>query len=116
MRYLTPLATALALAATLSSSTLVLAHGGNDHVRGTVTAVTPQSITVQTTEKATKTLTVSAKTEVKGAAKLADVKVGDRVVVDVPEGTTNASLIQVGAPPAKPVVAAAKPAAPKKAS
>jgi len=31
------------------------------------------------------------------AAFLADVKVGDRVVVDVPEKTTNALLIQIGA-------------------
>jgi hypothetical protein len=31
------------------------------------------------------------------AALLADIKVGDRVVVDVPEKTTNALLVQIGA-------------------
>jgi hypothetical protein len=31
------------------------------------------------------------------AAHLADLKVGDRVVIDVPEKTTNALLVQIGA-------------------
>ena len=95
MKRLTALTASFALTATFA-----LAHGGNDHVRGVVTAVSPQSITVQTTGTATKTLTVSAKTAVKQAGKaaqLADVKVGDRVVVDVPEKTSDATLIQIGA-------------------
>jgi ribosomal protein S1 len=77
-----------------------LAHNGNDHVRGTVTAVSAQSVTVQLADKSTKTLSISGKTEFDNAGKpghLADVKVGDRVVIDVPEHGTNALLIKLGA-------------------
>ena len=81
-----------------------LAHNGNDHVRGVVTAVSAQSVTVQLADKSTKTLSVSAKTEFDNAGKpghLADVKVGDRVVIDVPEHGSNALLIKVGVAAAK---------------
>jgi dihydroxyacid dehydratase/phosphogluconate dehydratase len=77
-----------------------LAHNGNDHVRGTVTQVSAQSVTVQLPDKTTKTLSISAKTAFENAGKpghLADVKVGDRVVIDVPEHGSNALLIKVGA-------------------
>jgi hypothetical protein len=75
------------------------AHGGNDHVRGVVTAVSAQSITVQTAGKATKTLTLTDKTEFKRGkqkATVADVKVGDRVVIDVPEKSTQAVEVTIG--------------------
>jgi hypothetical protein len=84
------------------AGTVLFAHGGNEHVRGIVTQISAQSITVQTADKATKTLTLTDKTTFKRAGKaalLADVKVGDRVVIDVPEKTTNALLIQIGAAP-----------------
>jgi len=77
-----------------------LAHNGNDHVRGVVTAVSAQSVTVQLADKSSKTLSISDKTEFEASGKpghLADVKVGDRVVIDVPEHKTNALLIKVGA-------------------
>jgi hypothetical protein len=79
--------------------TVAFAHEGNGHVRGVVTAMSAQTITVQTTAKKTTTLTLSDKTTFKQAGKaahLADVKVGDRVVIDVPEHTTQALLIQIG--------------------
>jgi ribosomal protein S1 len=101
------LAIALALLATGAS---VIAHGDNDHVRGTVTQVSAQGITIQTTGKATRTLTLNDKTvfEKSGRkATLADLKVGDRVVVDVPKNTNEAVEIQFGAAPKK---AAAAPA------
>ena len=91
---------AVLVASFLVSGTVAFAHEGNEHVRGTVTAVSAQSITVQTSPKATKTLTVSDKTTFKRggkAAHLADLKVGDRVVIDVPEKTTQALLVQIGA-------------------
>ena len=91
--------TALA-AAIIVAGTVAFAHGGNDHVRGVVTQVSAQSITVQTTAKATRILTVSDKTEFKQdgkAAHLSDLKVGDRVVVDVPAKKNDALLIQIGA-------------------
>jgi hypothetical protein len=82
--------------------TVAFAHGGNEHVRGVVTKVSAQSVTVQTADKATKTLTVTDKTTLKQAGKaaqLTDLHVGDRVVIDVPEKTTTALLIQIGAAP-----------------
>jgi hypothetical protein len=92
------------MALVLAVSTGVLAHNGNDHVRGTVTQVSAQSVTVQLADKTSKTLSISAKTEFESAGKpghLADVKVGDRVVIDVPEHGSSALLIKVGAAPAK---------------
>jgi hypothetical protein len=88
------------IALVLAISAGAVAHEGNDHVRGVVTAVSAQSITVELADKTTKTLSISAKTALEAsgkAAKLADLKVGDRVVIDVPEHTTNAVLIKVGA-------------------
>jgi hypothetical protein len=84
------------------AGTVAFAHGGNEHVRGVVTKVSAQSVTVQTTGKATKTLTLTDKTRLKQAGKpaqLSDLHVGDRVVIDVPEKTTTALLIQIGAAP-----------------
>src|SRR3954471_19744179 len=92
---------------------LVVAHEGNEHVRGVVTQLSPQSITVQTTAKNSTTLKLTDKTTFQLAGKtahLTDLKVGDRVVVDVPEKTSDALLIQIGAPAAQaaPKAAAAK--------
>lgn len=90
---------ALIIASALVAATSLVAHEGNEHVRGTVTALSAQSITVQTTEKATTVLTFTSKTTfVKGGkpARLADLKVGDRVVVDVPKGTKRAAEVQIG--------------------
>jgi len=83
----------------LAMSAGAFAHEGNDHVRGVVTAVSAQAVTVELANKTTKTLSISAKTAFETAGKpahLADVKVGDRVVIDVPEHGSNALLIKVG--------------------
>ena len=88
----------------VSAGTAVLAHGNNDHVRGVVTQISTASVTVQVSDQATKTLTLNDKTtfEKSGqAAHASDLKVGDRVVIDVPKGTSEALLIKFGAPPAK---------------
>jgi hypothetical protein len=87
----------------LLAGTLVVAHEGNEHVRGVVTQLSPQSITVQTAAKKPTTLTVTEKTTFQLAGKpahLADLKVGDRVVVDVPEKSSQALLVQIGTAPA----------------
>ena len=92
------------IALVLAISAGALAHNGNDHVRGTVTQVSAQSVTVQLADKTTKTLTISAKTEFESAGKpghLADIKLGDRVVIDVPEHGSSALLIKVGTAPKK---------------
>jgi hypothetical protein len=81
------------------SGALVFAHEGNEHVRGVVTKVSPQAITVETTGKKTTTLTITAKTTFQLAGKaatLADLKVGDRVVVDVPQKSSDALFVQIG--------------------
>ena len=94
---------AAALALVLATAPFALAHGGNEHVRGTVTQVSPTSVTVQSADKKSHTLNITAKTTLKQgtkAMKVSDLKVGDRVVVDVPEKTTDALLIQMGAAPA----------------
>ena len=91
----------IVIASLVVSAAAVFAHDGNDHIRGVVTQLSPQSITVQTADKKTTTLKVTEKTtfQLAGkAARLADLKVGDRVVLDVPQGTTEALLIQIGAP------------------
>ena len=89
------------VALVLALSAGALAHGGNDHVRGTVASISGDLITVQLADKSTKALKIDAKTEFESAAgkpfKLADIKVGDRVVIDVPEHKSNALLIKVGA-------------------
>jgi hypothetical protein len=90
---------ALLVAVIVAVAGAAYAHGGNDHVRGVVTSLTPQAVTVQTAAKATKTLTITPKTEFKvggKAAHVTDLKVGDRVVIDVPEKSTEALLIQIG--------------------
>ena len=91
----------LALVASLIvAGPIVFAHGGNEHVRGVVTQISPQSITVQTTAKGTRTLTLSDKTTFKQAGKpahLSDLKVGDRVVIDVPQKKNEALQIVIGA-------------------
>lgn len=64
---------------------VAFAHGGVEHVMGTVTKVTEKSITVETKDKKTVEINLTADTKfLKGetAVALKDLKVGDRVVVD----------------------------------
>lgn len=63
---------------------LILAHGGGEHIMGTATAVSEQSITVATTQGKDVVVGVDAGTKVEKGKKtgtIADVKVGGRVVV-----------------------------------
>ena len=97
--------------ASAAFSTASWAHEGNDHVRGVVTEISATAIKVRTTGTKVTTLTLDDKTvfEKSGAkTRMEDLKVGDRVVVDVPEHTTRATLVQFGAPAKAP---AAKTAA-----
>jgi Domain of unknown function (DUF5666) len=111
MKILALLIALLALAGTTAS-----AHDNNEHVRGVVTAIAPQSLTVETTAKATRTLKITDKTtftRLGKAARLTDLKVGDRVVVDVPAKSTDALLIQIGTasgPAPKTAATTARPA------
>ena len=66
-----------------------LAHGGEEHVIGTVARVSQDSITVDTTSKMV-TVAVAPETKFirsKAAAKFADLNIGDRVVIHAKEPT-----------------------------
>ena len=88
------------------------AHGDAVHVRGTVTQITGQSVTIQPVTKGAKalTFTVADHTEIDKMGKVAalkDLKIGDRVAVEIPKGKTEAESIKIGAAtPAKPTAAA----------
>jgi hypothetical protein len=82
------------------SAALAYAHGDAEHVRGTVTSVSATSISVQTPDKKTRTISLDAKAMVmRGSSHLTmgDVKVGDRVVIDVDKKTSLATEITLGA-------------------
>jgi hypothetical protein len=99
-RILTCLLLTLALAAGLA------AHGDAIHVTGTVKAIGPASVTVETAKHETVTVMLNAKTEVmKSAAKadIKDLKVGERVVIHAmknKEGQLEAEEVAFGAAPA----------------
>ena len=81
----------LVLVASISLvAALALAHGGLEHIIGTVAMVGPDSITVKTTTNKTVTVTVAQDTKFlkdKASAKLSDLNVGDRVVIHANEPT-----------------------------
>ena len=79
----------------------VFAHGGFDHVTGTVVQMSNSVLTVKTT-KGNVDVKLDAKTEIsKGdqKAQSSDLKAGVRVVVDIPEGSKDniAHSVKVGA-------------------
>ena len=100
---ITTKATRCALALTfllLATAAPVFAHGGFDHVIGTVSKVDNNVMTVKTA-KGDVDVKLDAKTEItKGDQKAAleDLKPGSRVVVDIPEGSKDriAHSVKVG--------------------
>jgi Cu/Ag efflux protein CusF len=99
-RMITCVFLALALAAALA------AHGDAIHVTGTVKAISPSSVTVETVKHETVEVMLSPKTEVMKSAAKADIKelkVGDRVVIHAmknKEGHLEAEEVAFGATPA----------------
>jgi cell division protein FtsL len=88
-------------------SVVLLAHGKEKHVMGTVTNISENSITVETSAKKSVTVEVNDKTkfEKSGAsATLKGLKVGDKVVVhaDVSDNKLIANEVHFG-PKAKPM-------------
>jgi len=84
----------------LACAAQVFAHGGFDHVTGTVVKLDNSVLTVKTA-KGEVPVTLDVKTEItKGdhAAQTADLKPGVRVVVDIPEGskTKLAHSVKIG--------------------
>jgi Domain of unknown function (DUF5666) len=77
----------LALATALLSS-VALAHGGLEHVRGTVAKISDHSVTVTTSAGKTVEVLLDAQTTYTRADKpiqKSDLKVGDRVVIHAAE-------------------------------
>jgi hypothetical protein len=85
----------------VASGMTLLAHGGFDHVTGTVTAVSGSVLTVKTTTR-TIDVKLDGKTEFTRAgqkAEASDLKPGERVTVDIPEGNKDnlAHAVKIGA-------------------
>jgi len=82
------------------------AHGGFDHVRGTVVKVANNVLTVKTA-KGDVDVKLDNKTELTKndqKAQLADLKPGTRVIVEVPQNNKDkiAHSVKIGAPAVKP--------------
>jgi hypothetical protein len=95
-----------ALAASAAPLSAALAHEGHDHkLLGTITEVSAESIVVKATKDgALSTIAIKAATKItRGKAKLsaADLKIGDRVVVNIGNGKAPlvAKAVQIGAAP-----------------
>lgn len=85
----------------LLAGTIAFAHDGMDHVRGVVKATSDYSVTVETDDKTSMVLSVTSQTTVRKSRKrvqLQDLKVDDRVFIEVPEGTTVAAEIEIEIP------------------
>jgi len=82
-------------------STLTFAHGGMEHVMGTVTAITDHSLSVKTSDGAVTTVEFDGETKfIKGdaAATVKDVKVGSRVVIHAHkhDNSLHAAEVKIG--------------------
>ena len=87
------------VAALVVVSAVLSAHGDYDHIRGIVTKLDASSVSVETPEKTAKTVTLGGKTTFEKSGKpatLADLKVGDRVIIDVHKGTLQAGIVRFG--------------------
>lgn len=92
----------LILICTLLVGTLAFAHGGMEHVLGTVTAITDHSLSVKTREGEVKTIEFDQATKfVKGdaAATVKDVQVGTRVAIHAQknDNALHAAEVRIGA-------------------
>ena len=81
---------------------MAFAHGNEQHVMGTVTAVSDNSITVETMDKHTVTVSVVPETKFMSgttAATLTNLKVGDRVVIHAikKDDQLQAHTVKIGA-------------------
>ena len=100
------------VASFVMTGAVAFAHGDAVHHRGVVTQINGTSVTIQTTTKPPKmvTFTVEDVTEIDRGTKVAalkDLKVGDRVIVEIPKNKTEAESIKIGvSAPATPTTTA----------
>jgi hypothetical protein len=97
----------VAAAVILTAAVGASAHGDAVKTTGTVKQINGQSVTIQPTAKSARPLTfiVAEWTEIDKAgdvAKLSDLKVGDRIVVEIPKGKKEAESIKIGPAAAAP--------------
>jgi hypothetical protein len=97
-----------AIAALALLPVIVSAHGGEEHVIGTVTSVSDTSVTVKTTAGKSVTVGFDAKTTFAHANQpmpKADIKIGDRIVIHAVEVNEKlvAHTVEIGAAGAKQV-------------
>ena len=90
------------LICTLLLGTLAFAHGGLEHILGTVTAITDHSLSVKTRDGAVRTVDFDGETKfVKGdaAATIKDVQVGSRVAIHAHknDNALHAAEVRIGA-------------------
>ena len=89
----------------LCSSVFLHAHGGMIHVMGTVTGVTDNSITVETTDKKTVVIEFTDTTTFMNGSKPGnrkELKVGDRVVIHAAKVKESLQAHEVRFSPAAP--------------
>ena len=82
--------------------TIVFAHGGEEHVTGTVTAISDTSVTVKTTVGKVVDVGFDPKTtfaRAKQTIQKSDIKVGDRIVIHAVEVNEKlvAHTVEIGA-------------------
>jgi hypothetical protein len=92
----------LAIASLALLPTIATAHGGEEHVTGTVTKISDTSVTVKTTAGKTVEVGLDAKTtyaRAKQPVHKTDIKVGDRVVIHAMEMNEKlvAQTVEIGA-------------------
>jgi hypothetical protein len=85
---------------------MAFAHGGMEHILGTVTAITDHSLSVKTRDGAARTVEFDGETKfVKGdaPATIKDVQVGNRVVIHAHknDNSLHAAEVRIGADAAK---------------
>ncbi len=99
-RILQQLGLSIVMAATL------LAHGGGEHLTGTVKSIAADKLVLETTKRETLTIVLTAKTQVvksKAKGDLKDLKAGDRAVVHAAKnkaGQWEAEEVDFGPAPA----------------
>lgn len=75
---------------------MAFAHGDMQHIMGTVTQVSADSITIKTTKGALVTVALVTDTQFmkdKAEVKIADVKVGERVVIEAKKNSKDATKL-----------------------
>jgi hypothetical protein len=100
----------LALFLLVASIQVAFAHGGAEHVMGTVSKVSAQSVTVHTTDNKDVQVGLNAKTAYtrdKKKAAATDMKIGDRVMIEAKEVDEKlvADSVELGAAASKAATA-----------